>query len=542
MSGEGSEPAIPACFRIRADLQRLKRDTESRKLSAVTESAPVAQKRRLRWIAAAAASVVAALVLGLIFWQAKRPSVHPVASASPAGIAVLPLQNAGSDKDIDFLRLAFADEIATALSHVQSFAIRPFATTLKYSGPNADLQQAGRDMGVTSIVTGHFLKEGDQLEVTLEAVDIANNRSVWRDTINAAASDRIAMREQIISRVRQGLIPALGAASAVAEAGTRPKSEEAYDLFLRSIAVPHDVGPNMDAISMLERAVGIDAGYAPAWEALGLRYYYDGTYGDGGEQMLKRSDSALERALALDPNLGFAARLLITNRAERGEIGNAYAEATDFVKNRPESANAHFALGYVLRYAGLLDQSAHECETALALDRGNYQWRSCALVFMELNQQQRAMDFVRLDAGSEWAARTAAYIFLREGKLPEARASIQRTSANPRMGRDLLQACLGPSRNSALDEISQKAEAAALAGTDPEPHYVVGSVLAYCDRNDAALRLLNSAVEHNYCAYTALQTDSLLAKLRGTPEFTNLLSAAKECQNRFRALRDRSSR
>src|SRR5207237_8109518 len=148
-----------------------------------------------------------------------------------------------------------------------------------------------------------------------------------------------------------------------------------YDLFLRSIAVPHDVAPNKDAISMLERAVGIDASYAPAWEALGLRYYFDGTYGDGGEQMLKRSDSALERALALDPNLGFAARLLITNRAERGEIGNAYAEATDFVKNRPESANAHFALGYVLRYAGLLDQSAHECETALALDRGNYQFR-----------------------------------------------------------------------------------------------------------------------------------------------------------------------
>src|SRR5438477_3839350 len=254
---------------IRADLQRLKRDTDSRKLSAVTESAPVAQKRRLRWIAAVAASVVAALVLGLIFWQAKRPSVHPVAPASPRTIAVLPLENAGSDKDIDFLRLALADEIATALSHVQSFSIRPSVTTSKYKDLNADLQQAGRDMGVTSIVTGHFLKEGNQLEITLEAVDIASNRSVWRDTINAAASDRIAMREQITSRVRQGLVPALGVGSAVTELGTRPKSEEAYDLYLRSIAVPHDVTPNKDAISMLERAVGIDPSYAPAWEALG---------------------------------------------------------------------------------------------------------------------------------------------------------------------------------------------------------------------------------------------------------------------------------
>jgi hypothetical protein len=33
-------------------------------------------------IDAAAATLVGALVLGLIFWQAKHPSVHPVDSAS----------------------------------------------------------------------------------------------------------------------------------------------------------------------------------------------------------------------------------------------------------------------------------------------------------------------------------------------------------------------------------------------------------------------------------------------------------------------------
>jgi eukaryotic-like serine/threonine-protein kinase len=490
---------------IRTDLQRLKRDTESRKLSAVTESSPVAQNRRLRWMAAAG-GVIAVIVVTLILWQAKH-SVHPVETASSKAIAVLPLQNAGSDKDIDFLQLALADEIATALSHVQSFSIRPFSTTSKYKDVNVDLQQAGRDTGVTSIVTGHFLKEGDQLEVTLEAVDIANNRSVWRETITAAASDRIAMREQITSRVRQELVPALGAASAVAEVGTRPKSEEAYDLFLRSIAVPHDVTPNKDAVSMLERAVGIDPSYAPAWEALGLRYYYDGTYGDGGEQMVKRSDSAFERALALDPNLAVAASALITNRAERGELGKAYAEASALVKNRPESAQAHFTLGYVLRYALLLDQSAHDCETALALDRGNYQFRSCAWTFMELDQPQKAMEYVRLDAGSEWAARAAADILLHEGKLAEARDSIQTTSSIPAMlDRDLLRACRDQSQSSALGRIAQKYEAIVLAATDAEPRYFVGSVLAYCGQKDAAIRLLKSAIEQNYCAYTALQT------------------------------------
>src|SRR6267143_4924537 len=124
------------------------------------------------------------------------------------------------------------------------------------------------------------------------------------------------------------------------EAGTRPKSEEAYDFYLRSIAIPHDGAPNKEAITMLEHSVGIDPSYAPAWGALGRRYYFDGQYGDGGKAMLKRSDSAYERAKALDPNLIDAAQGLITNRTERGEIGNAYSEASALAKRRPDSAYA----------------------------------------------------------------------------------------------------------------------------------------------------------------------------------------------------------
>src|SRR5271167_3319874 len=104
--------------------------------------------------------------------------------------------------------------------------------------------------------------------------------------MTVAAADLIAMRSEITAKVRQGLVPALGAGMDSGEAGTHPKSEEAYDLYLRSIALPHDPQPNKDAIAMLERAVGMDPSYAPAWDALGHRYYYDEAYSNGGEAML----------------------------------------------------------------------------------------------------------------------------------------------------------------------------------------------------------------------------------------------------------------
>jgi serine/threonine protein kinase len=526
---------------LRTDLQRLKRDTESGRSAAAIEPAHFSRKSRLPWVAAGAVGVIAAIVMALFLWQSRHPAVSPVEAAISKAIAVLPFQNVGADESTDFLQLALPDEIATALSYVPSFSIRPFATTSKYSGPTLDLQQAGREMGVTSIVTGHYLTEGNQLEITLEAVDVANNRSIWRDTIRVAASDKIAMQEQITSRVRQGLVPVLGGLSSAGESGTRPKSEEAYDLYLRSIALPHDVAPNKDAIAMLERAVGIDPTYAPVWEALGLRYYFSGAYGVGGELMLKRSDSAMERALALDPNLISAAAWLIARQSDRGDTAHAYAQASALVKRRPASAMAHFALAYVLRYAGLLDDSAHECDSALALDRGNYQLRSCSGPFVQLGQAQRAMEFVRLDAGSEYAAMQTAAILLGQGKLAEARKTIQSASESPLNGRDLIRSCIDPPHSSQCDQAAQKIEATALAGADVEPLYSVGALLSYCGQKDAALRLLKKAIAQNYCAYTALQTDPLLGKLRGTPDFSELLSSAKQCQNRFLAERDQSS-
>ena len=139
--------------------------------------------------------------------------------------------------------------------------------------------------------------------------------------------------------------------------------------------------------------------------------------------MFQRSNAAYERALSLDPNRVLAASNLIVNRVERGELGRAYDAATDLVRRRPQSADAHFALSYVLRYAGMQEKATQECNTARSLDPGNFNFRSCAWAFLELGQTDRAMDFVHLDAGSEWAAWVTPYVYLAAGNVAQARES-----------------------------------------------------------------------------------------------------------------------
>jgi eukaryotic-like serine/threonine-protein kinase len=525
---------------MKADLTRARRDSGSGHTERPDLPPAATTTGKGYKLIAGLGGVLALGLVGFILWQARYRSLSPVSLANPTTVAVLPFQNSDPDKDSDFLRLALPDEIATALSYTHSLSVRPSAMTSRYVGPDVDLQKAGREMRVVDIVTGHYLREGNQLEVTLEAVNVEDNRIIWRDTVTAAKLDMIVLREQITAKVRQGLLPVLGV-SAPSESGTRPRNEEAYDLYLRSIAAPHDVVPNREAIAMLERSVGLDSNFALAWEALGLRYYFDGTYGNAGREMLQRANVAYDRALALDPNLIFAASEPIIIRLEQGNPGNAYEKAQSIVKSRPDSAEAHFTFSFVLRYAGLQEESARECDRALALEPGNYQFRSCYWVFAQLGKEDRAKDYARLDAGSEWALHATASILLREGKLAEAREAVQRMSTNPRYHRDLLEACLQIRPASELDRIANEAESLLGKPGDPEPLYFQGAILAFCGQKEHAVRLLKGAIDGNYCAYTALQTDPLLATLRTSPGFSQLLSAAKQCQADFLSARSQAS-
>ncbi len=114
--------------------------------------------------------------------------------------------------------------------------------------------------------------------------------------------------------------------------------------------------------------------------------------------------------------------------------------------------------------------------------------------------------------------------------MSEAREAVKKMSANPRYHRDLLEACLEPGHGADLDRIEHAISASFPAELDPEPWYTQGTILAYCGRKDGALRLLKAAVQQNYCAYSALLADPMLAKLRSNAEFDQILTAAHECQ------------
>ena len=290
-----------------------------------------------------------------------------------------------------------------------------------------------------------------------------------------------------------------------------------------------------------QRASAIEPDYADAWARLSTRYYYDGHYGGGGTEALRRAEAAARQALTLDPNHAAAAVSLFSLQVEAGRLQDGYDSAMKLVAQRPDSGEARFALSYVLRYGGLLEESARECEQAVSRDPTNPLFRTCAQPFMVLGRYDRALDFVRLDSGSELARVLTRLIYQRMGRRDDALEQHQRLAPEylrgvaPASFHGLLARCLSGTAPDVQGRLSADDVRTFLTvREDPEPLYFWAADLVYCGYTAAAVTLLRESVRRNYCGVSAIEIDPMFAAIRGSAEYGELLGAARACRTRFR--------
>ena len=149
------------------------------------------------------------------------------------------------------------------------------------------------------------------------------------------------------------------------------------------------------------------------------------------ERSVPAIGSGAPTALALDPDhISAAVRLLLVLQIDAGRLQDGYDIARRLVARRPDSGEAHFALGTVLRYGGLQEDSARECDEAISRDPTNPLFRTCSATFIQLGRYDRALDFVRLDSGSEWSRLVTRWVYQRLGRRDDAREQHRQQSPN----------------------------------------------------------------------------------------------------------------
>ncbi|MEJ2086367.1 MAG: protein kinase, partial [Acidobacteriota bacterium] len=474
---------------LRADLKRQQRDTESQAVIQAATQAPKLGKGKL-WLAVGALILSVALA-ALVFWR--RDSSEPSSIVSPemtaerrTSVAVLPLQNMGADTSNEYLRLAVPDEITNTLARAPTLSVRPVATAAKYAETPLDPAKAGAELAAENIVTGQYYRVGEQLQITLEAVDVRNNEIVWRESLIVPADNLLDLRNQVTNAVRQGLLPQLGAATEESLKESQPQSDEAYLLYARSLSMSTDPSPNATAIEMLEKSVRLDPEFAPAWAKLALRYYYDGQYSDGGRKAFRLSQQAAQAAIEIDPANLEAATYLIQRRIDKGDLEGGFVASRELLKHRPDSVAAIFARSYVYRFSGMLDEALADCNRAYALDPTDKSIRSCALAFLQNDDVERARDFANLDSGSDWTTGVLARTYLQEGSVEEAQRLLGEIKESElyKLEAEIVGRCHNPSDEAMATVEKTVLLLPELRLDDPEPRYWFAAELSLCGHRD----------------------------------------------------------
>ena len=509
---------------LKADLQRLQRDLDLGGSGATSTAAP--KRSSALWIAS---GIVLLLLLASVAYFLARPKASSSTGLPPTtSFAVIPFRNASGDAQLDYLSTALPDEIVTTLSYAPRLSVRPFSVSQTLSGKDADPEQAGKQLRVSDVLTGHFLLEADKLRVTLEAVNIARNEVVWRSTVEAKRQDLLALREAVNAALQKGLLPALGMQDVMLSV-TKPNNEEAYNLYLRSQdSAFADSANNKEPIALLKKSLALDPGYAPAWLALGERYYDEADKAGGGSEMFDQSVEAFSRAHQLDPNLLRASAWLIGTRLFTGDLSSGLAETRDLAAQRPNSAEVHLLYAQALRAAGALDQAAQECETTHRLDPDLD--TDCYVLYIQSGNLAKARQEIDRSP-SDFASFMRGQVLLREGRIADALPLFKPVPAGKVY--DLMNDCLPDASAAKCDTAVKRSEESFLSIPDANAWYFGAATFAFLGKDEAAVRLLNAASDRNFCTYPSVDRDPLFDRIRQKEDFQAARQKAEACQRRF---------
>jgi DNA-binding winged helix-turn-helix (wHTH) protein/TolB-like protein len=497
---------------------------------------PTRSRTRGLILLSSAVLVVLLSVLALPKFVRMRSAKGP--SLTPRSLAILPLKNRGQDSNSDFLGLSLADVLITKLAYVNSLSVRPSAAIENYRGTAIDLQKIAADLKVDTLLTGSFIRDGDNLRITYQLVDAKTEKILGQGVIDLKYDNLLTVQDKVTSQLISELQLSLSPLEAERLRPENPVNPLAYEYFLQGLDF-HGQHKFPLAIKMLEKSTEIDPNYAPAWAYLGASYNSDAAFELGGREQYRRAEAAYERALALRPNLLDAQMFLANLLVDTGKVEQAVPLLRDALKTNGNNAAAHWELGYAYRFAGMLDESVAECERARELGplvKGN---GSVLNTYLYLGQYQKFLESLPVD-DSSFTLFYRGFGEFHEKEFDQASKDFDRAyDLDPTLYTGIgkaLSDSIHQHRADGLELLSGLERKIRERGVgDPEASYKIAQAYAVLGDKISAMRVLRTSVETGFFNYPYLSKDPLLSDLRGEPEFAQILNTARQRHDAFKS-------
>jgi TolB-like protein len=157
---------------LRADLKRLKRETESAKVAASVAKAPRTSYRTM--IISVVAAGLAIAVITLVAAYLRNSSHTHIKS-----VAVLPFISASQQPDSDELSDGITEAVIDTVSQVPDVRVMSRGSVFRYKNKEADPQRVGHELKVEAVLTGNIAQKGNQFVLSVELVKVDDDSHIW---------------------------------------------------------------------------------------------------------------------------------------------------------------------------------------------------------------------------------------------------------------------------------------------------------------------------------------------------------------------------
>jgi serine/threonine protein kinase/Tfp pilus assembly protein PilF len=351
---------------MRADLKRLKRDTESQSvLAAPAEVETRKRPLRLLW----ALPAIALLAAGVLAWRFLRP--HTSDGAAIHSVAVLPFANASKDPEMDYLSDGMSAEITNSLSRLSNLQVMASSTVARYKARQDDPQGVGRELHVDAVLTGRVAAHGNKLDVEAELVNVTTGAQLWGQRYEREVNDASQLQAAITSEVAGQLQPRLSGSEreSIAKAGT--SNAEAYQLYLKGRYHEEkytraDVNTGNDEF---RQAIQLDPNYAAAYAGLAYSYVIANDFFMSPRDSMPPAREAAKKALQLDESNPEAhVTMAWVKWGYDYDSAGGEADLKRAIELAPRDGTAHWTYGYFLVLGGKTEAGIEEGRRAVALD------------------------------------------------------------------------------------------------------------------------------------------------------------------------------
>lgn len=348
-------------------------------------------KSGLKYLALVAVMVLGAVGLGYYFLFAAR------GGEAIDSVAVLPFVNATGDTNTEYLSEGISDSIINSLSRLPGLKVNSLNSVMRYKGKEVDPRAVGRELNVRAVLTGTLTKQGDGLAISVELIDVRDDRRLWGGQYTSRLSDILAVQADIARQISDGLRLRLTGEDQKLLTKQHTANAEAYLLYsLGKYSSRQMTKEGFEkSIEFFEQAIELDPNYALAYTEMAGTYQFMMSRGfPSAKEYEPKVELAALKALQLDDSLAEAHAALGSHRLITFDWAGAEKEIKRALELDPNSSLAHSRYASYLHAIGRADEALTFAVRAGELDsmpRGG----EVAFAYFLARQYDKAIELYR---------------------------------------------------------------------------------------------------------------------------------------------------